>query len=96
MWDGSNKRTDEYGGSIENRSKFCLEIIDAIKQVYSSDRIGIKLSPVGRFNDMYDSNPKQLYWYLLEQLSKKEIGFVEMMRTGEFLTKPSRWGKGED
>jgi N-ethylmaleimide reductase len=55
--DGSNKRTDNYGGSVENRSRFALEVIDELVKVFGKGRVGIKLSPVGRYNDMYDSDP---------------------------------------
>ena len=58
--DGTNKRTDEYGGSIPNRIRFCLEALDAIISVYGADKVGLKLTPTGRSNDMYDSNPLQL------------------------------------
>lgn len=58
--DGVNDRTDEYGGSIENRSRFCLEVMDALISVFGSDRVGIRLSPTGRTNYMYDSNPLAL------------------------------------
>lgn len=48
----SNSRTDEYGGSIENRSRFYLEVIAAVSEVFGADRVGIKLSPCGGYNDM--------------------------------------------
>jgi len=77
--DGSNKRTDEYGGSIENRCRFCLEVIDILIEVFGAKRVGIKLSPVGRFQDMYDSDPVATYKYLLEELSNREIAYVQLM-----------------
>lgn len=58
--DGSNKRTDIYGGSVENRSRFCLEVIDALAEVFGYDRVAVRLSPTGRYNGMYDSNPLAL------------------------------------
>lgn len=73
MRDGTNQRTDEYGGSVENRSRFVLEVIDAVIPVWGSENISIRLSPTGRFGDMYDSNPKALLEYLLPQLSKRNI-----------------------
>lgn len=80
--DGTNKRTDEYGGSIENRIRFCLEALDAITSVYGADKVGIKLSPTGRYNDMYDSNPLELLKVLLKELEKRKIAFVEVKRHG--------------
>lgn len=80
--DGTNKRTDEYGGSIQNRIKFCLEALDALISVYGADKVGIKLSPTGRYNDMYDSNPLELTKVLLKELEKKKLAFVEVKRHG--------------
>lgn len=59
--DGVNHRTDEYGGTIENRSRFLLEIVDAVTQVYSPKRVGVKISPNGNYNDMSDSDPIKLF-----------------------------------
>ncbi|EAR89565.1 FAD/FMN-binding family oxidoreductase (macronuclear) [Tetrahymena thermophila SB210] len=80
--DGTNKRTDEYGGSIANRTRFLLECLDALISVFGADKVGIKLSPTGRYNDMYDSNPKELMKYVLAELEKKKIAFVEVKRHG--------------
>ena len=59
--DCTNKRTDRYGGSIENRCNFLIETIEALISVFGADRIGVKLSPCNRYNDMYDSDPVNLY-----------------------------------
>eukprot|EP01017_Pseudomicrothorax_dubius_P009099 TRINITY_DN13041_c0_g1_i2.p1 TRINITY_DN13041_c0_g1~~TRINITY_DN13041_c0_g1_i2.p1 ORF type:complete len:368 (-),score=93.93 TRINITY_DN13041_c0_g1_i2:51-1154(-) len=75
---GSNKRTDEYGGSVENRCRFPLEVIDQLISVFGADRVGIKISPLGRFNDMYDENPVETFSYLLEQLDARGCSFVEL------------------
>lgn len=76
--DCSNHRTDGYGGSVQNRSKFLLEILDGVVGVFGANRVGIKLSPVSRFNDMYDSQPKELLAYLLPQINSRKIAFVEI------------------
>lgn len=76
--DVTNLRTDEYGGSIEKRCTFLLELIDAISKEIGKQKVGVKLSPVGRYNDMFDSNPKALIEYLLPELNKKKIAFVEL------------------
>ena len=52
LQDGSNQRTDQYGGSIENRARLLLEVIDAVSSVWGSDRVGVRLSPYGTFNDI--------------------------------------------
>ena len=72
----TNRRTDNYGGSVENRSRLALEIIDEFINVFGADRVGIKLSPVGRYNDMYDSDPIATYSYLLEKLTEKKITYA--------------------
>jgi len=69
--DGTNKRTDDYGGSYENRSRFALELIDILISVFGKDRTGMRISPTGRYNDMFDSNPKEFYKYFIERLSEK-------------------------
>ena len=60
LQDGSNKRTDEFGGSIQNRAKFPLQVLDAVINVFGKDRVGVRLSPYGTFNDMSDSNPVEI------------------------------------
>jgi len=87
--DSSNQRKDEYGGSVENRCRFPLEVIDALIEVFGAGRVGIKLTPVGRYQYMYDSNPIETYSYLLTKLSEKKIAFVELMEPndGEYIKK---------
>eukprot|EP00347_Sterkiella_histriomuscorum_P001145 403373155 len=76
--DSSNQRTDEYGGSIENKSRFCLEVLDELIEVFGAGRVGIKLSPVCDYNDQSDSDVFGLHDYLFEQFNKKNIAFVEV------------------
>jgi len=63
---------------VENRSRFCLEIIDQLIEVFGAKRVGIKVTPVGIFGDMNDSDPVKLYTYLLSELSKRNICFIEL------------------
>ncbi len=79
LQDGSNRREDEYGGSIENRARLTLEVVDASAKVWGSDRVGIRLSPYGTFNDMHDSDPVALYTYLLNQLSLRNLAYVHII-----------------
>jgi 2,4-dienoyl-CoA reductase-like NADH-dependent reductase (Old Yellow Enzyme family) len=81
--DGVNQRTDEYGGSIENRCRFPLEIIDILIGVFGAKRVGMKMTPVGRWQDMYDSDPVALYSYFLQQLDKKGVSYVQLMEPAE-------------
>ena len=80
--DWTNKRTDEYGGSIENRCRFALEVLDELIAVFGKDRTGIRLSPTGRSNDMFDSDPLPLFSYLLKKLDEKGIEFIEIKEAG--------------
>lgn len=77
--DGTNKRTDIYGGSIENRSRFVLEITQAITSVWGGDRVGIRISPTGTFNDMSESNPQALYNYLVEKLNQFNLAYLHVV-----------------
>lgn len=79
LQDGSNKRTDNYGGSIENRARLLLEVIDAAIEVFGAGRVGVRLSPYGTFNDMSDSDPITLFSYVLRQLSARKIAYVHLI-----------------
>ncbi|KAI9294231.1 FMN-linked oxidoreductase [Neoconidiobolus thromboides FSU 785] len=79
----SNQRTDNYGGSIENRSRFVLEVIDAFIEVFSADRVGIKLSPCGGYNDVGEKTEEEaykLFSYLISELDKREVAYIQIMR----------------
>jgi N-ethylmaleimide reductase len=77
--DGANKRTDEYGGSIENRARFALEVVDAVVAEIGAGRVGIRLSPVTPANDLADSNPQAVFGYLIEELNKRGIAFIHFV-----------------
>lgn len=72
----TNLRTDEYGGSIENRARFALEIADAVSGVWGADRVGMHIAPRGDSHDMGDSDPKATFTYLAEQLGKRGLAFI--------------------
>ena len=76
---GSNQRTDDYGGSIADRVRFPLEVLDAVLNVWGKDKVGVRLSPYGTFNDMSDSDPKALFNHLIEELNKRGIVFIDMI-----------------
>ncbi|MEK7433175.1 MAG: alkene reductase [Cyanobacteriota bacterium] len=77
--DGANKRTDEFGGSIENRCRFVLDIMNELLAVFGEERVGIKLSPSIPFNGMIDSDPKALYTYLIKELNKLPLAYLHLM-----------------
>lgn len=79
LQDGSNKRTDQYGGSIENRAQLLLEAVDGAISVWGAERVGVRLSPYGTFNDMSDSDPVALFTYVLSQLSQRKIAYVHLI-----------------
>jgi len=61
LQDGSNKRSDTYGGSIENRARFLFEVVDALTGVWGPDRVGVRIGPSNAFNEMHDSDPEALF-----------------------------------
>lgn len=77
---GSNQRTDEYGGDYMKRARLSLEVTAAVVSVWGSDRVGIRLSPGGVFNDMYDERPLETFGYLLKELSKLELAYAHITR----------------
>jgi N-ethylmaleimide reductase len=83
--DKSNKRTDRYGGSIENRARLLLEVADAVAGVWGKGRVGVRLSPFGKFLDMGDSDPIALFNYVLGQLSNRGVAYAHVIepRAGE-------------
>jgi 2,4-dienoyl-CoA reductase-like NADH-dependent reductase (Old Yellow Enzyme family) len=76
LQDGSNHRTDEYGGSIENRARLMLEVADAAISVWGAKRVGMHLAPRGDSQDMHDSNPPATFGYVARELGKRELGFL--------------------
>ena len=76
LQDGTNKRTDQYGGSIENRARLYLEVADAVISVWGADRVGAHISPRGDSHDMTDSNPQATFTYLASELGKRKIAFI--------------------
>ncbi|GDX36205.1 alkene reductase [Alphaproteobacteria bacterium] len=79
LQDGSNHRTDNYGGSIANQARLLFEILEQIIAVWGNKRVGVRLSPYGTFNDMSDSDPIALFSHVLENLEQKQIGYVHLI-----------------
>ena len=77
--DGTNKRTDHYGGSIENRCRFLLEVVDAVTAAAGAERTGVRISPQNTQNDIADSNPQTLFNYVAERLSGKGLAFLHVI-----------------
>lgn len=81
--DGTNHRTDRYGGSIENRVRLPLEVLEAVIDVWGADRVGIRISPSGTFNDMTDSNPEAHFGYFVEQLNRYNLAYLHVVEPSE-------------
>ncbi|CAK9168676.1 unnamed protein product [Ilex paraguariensis] len=79
MKDQVNDRTDEYGGSLENRCWFPIEVIEAISNEIGADKVGIRLSPFANHSESGDSNPKALGLYMAESLNKYGILYCHMV-----------------
>jgi N-ethylmaleimide reductase len=79
LQDGSNQRTDQYGGSIENRARLLLEVTEAVTSVWGADRVGVRLSPSGTFNSMYDSNPEPLFSYVVNSLDRFGLAYLHIV-----------------
>ena len=78
MEDGTNTRTDHYGGSQENRVRFLLEIVDQVSAAIGADRLGVRLSPFGQYGGIHDSNPMQLFSLAITELSKRNIAYLHV------------------
>jgi N-ethylmaleimide reductase len=77
--DQTNKRTDRYGGNIKNRSRFLLEVVDAVSAAVGAERTGVRISPQNGQNDIADSNPQALFNYVAEQLSGKGLAYLHVI-----------------
>jgi N-ethylmaleimide reductase len=76
--DGSNHRTDRYGGSVENRARFLLEVTEAVAAAWSPERVGVRLSPKGTYNDMHDSDPLKTFTYAAHALNKYGLAYLHV------------------
>jgi len=76
---GSNHRFDDYGGSIENRARFMLEVVRAIAGAIGGGRTAIRLSPVTPANDVYDADPQPLFEYVVKQLAKLHLAYIHII-----------------
>jgi N-ethylmaleimide reductase len=79
--DGSNRRTDAYGGSIEKRARFLLDVVDATAAAIGADRVGVRLSPSSPFNSMHDSDPVALTQYVAAALAAREVMYLHILET---------------
>lgn len=81
--DGTNRRTDDYGGSVENRARLLFEVIDAVTQVCGSERVGVRLSPGGTFNDMCDCHPQDTFGYVVRRLATLNLAYLHLIEPAQ-------------
>jgi N-ethylmaleimide reductase len=75
----TNRRTDQYGGSIENRARLLLEVVDAVTETWGSDRVGVRLSPMGKANDISDDDPRATFGYVARTLSARRLAYLHIV-----------------
>ncbi|HLZ97705.1 MAG TPA: alkene reductase, partial [Steroidobacteraceae bacterium] len=79
LQDGTNKRTDDYGGGIENRARFLMEVTQAAIDVWGADRVGVRITPSGSYGSMSDSNPQATFGYVADRLDKMGIAYLHVV-----------------
>ncbi len=99
--DGSNKRTGQYGGAVENRARLMLEVIAAVCELWNSKQVGLRISPLNSYNSMIDSDPVGITTWLAKRLNDFNLGYLHVMRgdffqaqTGDVLTPAREHFKG--
>ena len=93
LQDGSNRRTDEYGGSYENRARLLVQIVSALSAVWGADRVAVRLGPGGTWNGMSDSNPGALFAYVAQSLNPFGLAYLHLIEpriNGSELIKPNQ------
>jgi N-ethylmaleimide reductase len=77
--DGSNQRTDAYGGSVANRIRLLLQVTEAVADVWGADRVGVRISPLNAFNTMFDSNPGKTFGTLVTELAGFGLAYLHVV-----------------
>lgn len=91
MAESANQRIDEYGGSIENKVRFVLEVMQELITAVGGDKVGIKISPFHPYGDMVLDNPAETYTHLIEELNKLDFLYVELMRRSPNFPSPAHY-----
>ena len=77
--DGTNTRTDKYGGSHENRARFLLEIVAQVSAAIGADRLGVRLSPFGQYGGIHDSKPNELFTFVIKELNQCHLAYLHLI-----------------
>ncbi len=75
----TNQRTDAYGGSKENCARFLFGIVDEVTAAIGFDRLGVRLSPFGQYGGIHDSNPLELFSFVITELNKRRIAYLHLV-----------------
>ncbi|WP_313580195.1 hypothetical protein [Chishuiella sp.] len=94
--ESSNQRTDEYGGNIENRSRFVLEVMKELINAIGGEKVGIKISPLHPYAGIVLDNPIGNFTYLINQLNKLDFAFVELMKRSPMFPLLDHYPKGDE
>jgi N-ethylmaleimide reductase len=87
--DSTNTRTDGYGGSVEARARFTLEVVDAVVAAVGADKVGIRLAPFNFFLSCTDSDPAATYGHLMPKLSERKLAYVHLIEARQFEATPT-------
>jgi len=79
LQDGVNRRTDSYGGSLRNRTRFLLQVVEAMVSVWGGDRVAVRIAPGGRWNGMSDSDPETLFDYVAKELNQFGLAYLHII-----------------
>lgn len=82
--DGTNRRDDRYGGSLENRTRLLMEVLSAVLEVWDSARVGVRISPENSFNDIHDTDPQATFNFVARALSGRGLGYLHVVE-GEMM-----------
>jgi N-ethylmaleimide reductase len=75
----SNRRTDRYGGSIENRVRLLLDVVDGVAQAVGAERVGVRLTPMGRFMGMGDDTPEETFGHIATELDRRGLAYLHLV-----------------
>jgi len=79
MTSGTNRRDDEYGGPVENRARLLMEVVETVIEVWGSDRVGVRLSPLSTFNDITDDDPETTFGYTADKLNDYNLAYLHIV-----------------
>ena len=79
LQDGSNQRTDDYGGSVENRARLLLEVVEAVTSVWGGQQVGVRIAPSGQWNGMHDSNPEETFGYVAKAMNRFDLAYLHIV-----------------